>query len=123
MRVVLVGPALRRDRLRAQLPPGVEVAGEAPTLGAARALGLDASAYLLAATPLEDSPLLEPLTARETEVLSLLADGLPNKAIAARLGVSEETVKFHLAAIFGKLGASNRTDALRIAIGRGLVAL
>jgi two-component system nitrate/nitrite response regulator NarL len=123
MRVVLVGPALRRERLRAQLPDGVEIAGEAPTLGAARALGVDASAYLLAASPLDDPTLVEPLTARETQVLSLLADGLPNKAIAARLSLSEETVKFHLAAIFGKLGASNRTDAVRIALRRGLVAL
>ena len=66
---------------------------------------------------------MEPLTGREAQVLNLLADGQPNKAIAASLGVSEETVKFHLAAIFGKLGASNRTDAVRIALRRGLVAL
>jgi len=123
MRVVLVGPALRRDRLRAQLPPGVEIAGEAPTLSAARALGVDASAFLVAATPLDDVALVEPLTVREAQVLNLLADGLTNKAIAARLGLSDETVKFHLAAIFGKLGASNRTDAVRIALRRGLVAL
>lgn len=123
MRVVLVGPAQRRERLRAELPPGVEIAGEAPTLSAARALGVDVGAYLLAASPLDDSPLVEPLTGREAQVLNLLADGQPNKAIAASLGVSEETVKFHLAAIFGKLGASNRTDAVRIALRRGLVAL
>ena len=123
MRVVLVGPAQRRERLRAQLPAGFEIAGEAPTLGAARALGVDASAYLLVANPADDPPLVEPLTAREMQVLSLLADGLPNKAIAASLGLSEETVKFHLTAIFGKLGASNRTDAVRIALRRGLVAL
>ena len=120
---MLVGPALRRDRLRAQLPPGVEIAGEAPTLSAARALGVDASAFLVAATPLDDVALVEPLTVREAQVLNLLADGLTNKAIAARLGLSDETVKFHLATIFGKLGASNRTDAVRIALRRGLVAL
>ena len=56
-------------------------------------------------------------------MLRLLADGLPNKAIAARLGISEETVKFHLASVFGKLGATNRTDAVRQAIRRGLVAM
>ena len=123
MRVVLVGPAVRRDRLRAQLPSELEIAGEAPTMSAARALGVDASAYLIAASPPDDSPLVEPLTAREMQVLGLLADGLPNKAIASRLGLSDETVKFHLAAIFGKLGASNRTDAVRIALRRGLVAL
>lgn len=65
----------------------------------------------------------EPLTVREVEVLELLADGLSNKAIAARLGISDQTVKFHVAAICGKLGAANRTDAVRRAIRRGLVSL
>jgi DNA-binding NarL/FixJ family response regulator len=65
----------------------------------------------------------EPLTSRELGVLSALADGLSNKAIAARLGISDETVKFHLSAIFGKLQASNRTDAVRQAVRRGIVEL
>ena len=65
----------------------------------------------------------EPLTPREIEVLELLAEGLPNKGIAARLGISDQTVKFHVAAIMGKLGASNRTDAVRRAVRRGLVSL
>ena len=46
-------------------------------------------------------------------MLELLAEGLPNKAIAARLGISDQTVKFHVASIAGKLGAANRTDAVR----------
>jgi DNA-binding NarL/FixJ family response regulator len=123
MRVVLVGPAERRERLRSQLPAGAEIAAEASTLSAARALGVEADAYLLPASQGDERGPVEALTARETDVVSLLADGLPNKAIAARLGVSEETVKFHLAAIFGKLGVSNRTAAVRIALRRGLVAL
>ena len=65
----------------------------------------------------------EPLTPREIEVLELLAEGLPNKTIAARLGISDQTVKFHVAAICGKLGAANRTEAVRRAIRRGLVSL
>jgi DNA-binding NarL/FixJ family response regulator len=65
----------------------------------------------------------EPLTPREIEVLELLAEGLPNKGIAARLGISDQTVKFHVAAIMGKLDASNRTDAVRRAVRRGLVSL
>jgi DNA-binding NarL/FixJ family response regulator len=124
MRVILVGAVARRQRLRAVLPEGIEIVGEAPTLSDARALGLDVDAYLMAAASEADElPLVEPLTPREMQVLRLLADGLPNKLIAARLGVSDETVKFHLAAIFGKLGATNRTDAVRQAIRRGLVPL
>lgn len=63
----------------------------------------------------------EALTAREREVLALLAEGLRNKEIAARLGASEKTVQFHNANIFGKLGAQNRTEAVRIARERGLL--
>lgn len=124
MRVVLVGPPARRLRLRAYLPDGIDVAGEASTLSAARALGGNVDAFLLAAAiPVDDEPLVEPLTPREMQVLELVADGLPNKAIAASLGVSDETVKFHLTSVFGKLGASNRTDAVRQAIRHGLVAI
>jgi DNA-binding NarL/FixJ family response regulator len=65
----------------------------------------------------------EPLTAREAEVLDSLAQGLSNRAIAARLGISEHTVKFHLASIFGKLGATTRTGAVRRALRRGLIDL
>jgi DNA-binding NarL/FixJ family response regulator len=80
-------------------------------------------AFLIAATGTDGADLVEPLTQRESEVLALLADGLPNKAIAQRLEISDETVKFHLGSIFGKLGASNRTDAVRQALRRGLVPL
>jgi ATP/maltotriose-dependent transcriptional regulator MalT len=65
----------------------------------------------------------EPLTPREIEVLELLAEGLPNRAIAARLGISDQTVKFHVASISGKLGAANRTDAVRRGVRRGLITL
>ena len=65
----------------------------------------------------------EPLTPREVQVLELLAEGLPNKAIAARLRISDQTVKFHVSSISGKLGAKNRTDAVRRAVRRGLITL
>jgi DNA-binding NarL/FixJ family response regulator len=65
----------------------------------------------------------EPLTSREVQVLELLAEGLANKAIAARLGISDQTVKFHVASISSKLGAVNRTDAVRRAVRRGLITL
>jgi DNA-binding NarL/FixJ family response regulator len=71
----------------------------------------------------DEEALNEPLTPREVQVVELLAEGLPNKAIAARLGISDQTVKFHLASISSKLGAANRTDAVRRAVRRGLITL
>ena len=67
--------------------------------------------------------LLEPLTKREREVLQMLAAGLANKEIAARLAISDHTVKFHVASILGKLGVSTRTEAVSVGIRRGLVLL
>jgi DNA-binding NarL/FixJ family response regulator len=67
--------------------------------------------------------LAEPLTPRESEVLRMLASGLGNKELAARLKISEHTVKFHVASILGKLGAGSRTEAVAIGIRRGLVLL
>lgn len=61
------------------------------------------------------------LTSREIEVLRLAATGLPNKAIARQLGIEVGTVKSHMSATMAKLGASSRTDAARIAAGRGLL--
>ena len=69
----------------------------------------------------EPEKLVEPLTPREHEVLVLAADGLRNREIARRLGISEHTVKFHLAAVFGKLGASSRTQAVRQGLRLGLI--
>jgi DNA-binding NarL/FixJ family response regulator len=124
MRVVLVGPTTRRSRLRRELAAPLDVVAEADTLSEARRVH-DVDAYLVAAaSPRDDDAApVEPLTSRELEVLSGLSDGLSNKAIAARLGISDETVKFHLSAIFGKLQASNRTDAVRRALRRGLIEL
>lgn len=70
-----------------------------------------------------DTPITEELTPREVEVLQLLAEGLPNKAIALRLGISDHTVKFHINALMGKLGAQSRTDAVVRATRRGLLIL
>ena len=63
------------------------------------------------------------LTARELEVLRLLAQGRQNKEIAAALTISQRTVKFHVSAIMTKLGADNRTEAVALAAQRGLVQL
>jgi two-component system, NarL family, response regulator YdfI len=74
--------------------------------------------------PLEVEPeLSEEITSRETEVLRMLAEGLVNKDIAARLGISEHTVKFHISSILDKLGASTRTEAVTLGIRRGLIPI
>jgi DNA-binding NarL/FixJ family response regulator len=113
----------------------IEIVGEFSTLAAARASSGEIDAIVVAPAksrvstadaafePDEDDWLAEPLTPREIQVLELLAEGLPNKAIADRLGISDQTVKFHVASISGKLGAANRTDAVRLALRRGLITL
>jgi DNA-binding NarL/FixJ family response regulator len=125
MRVLLVGTPDERSRLRQSLDRTLDVAGEYATLSEARRSAVSADAILLVPSRdagWRDAP-PETLTAREIEVLELMAEGLPNKAIAARLAISDQTVKFHVASIAGKLGASNRTDAVRRAIRRGLITI
>jgi two-component system nitrate/nitrite response regulator NarL len=125
MRVLLVGSPSGRARLRAQLNGTMEVAGEFPTLAAAEAADLGVDGVLVAprAPEARADAFEEPLTPREIQVLELLAEGLPNKAIAERLRISDQTVKFHVSSISGKLGAANRTDAVRRAVRRGLITL
>jgi len=65
--------------------------------------------------------LIEMLTLREIEVLTMLAEGLGNKEIARQLDISDNTVKFHLSSIFGKLGASSRTEAVMQGMRHGLI--
>jgi DNA-binding CsgD family transcriptional regulator len=141
LKVLLVGSPSDRERLRSKLgSAAVEIVAEFSTLAAARAADLDYDAITIAGDsatspssiddlgrrrrswPDDDEP-QEALTPREVQVLELLAEGLPNKAIAARLNISDQTVKFHVSAICGKLGAANRTDAVRRAVRRGLITL
>jgi DNA-binding NarL/FixJ family response regulator len=125
MRVILVGSERARARLRARLDDSIDVAGECTTLADARAADADVDALLVAPDRPrnDDDALVEPLTVREIQVLERLAEGLSNKAIAVQLRISDQTVKFHVAAITGKLGVTNRTEAVRQALRRGLVAL
>ena len=135
MRIILVGPPHARAQLRLELVelhgPAIEVVGEFDTLAKARASAVKADAMLLANAilPADDESSLpdewidDELTPREVEVLELLAEGLANKAIGVRLKISDQTVKFHVASIIGKLGASNRTDAVRLAVRRGLISM
>jgi DNA-binding NarL/FixJ family response regulator len=132
MRIVLIGSASERSRLRSEFDRAdAEIVGEFESLAAARAADADADAIVLApgasrraeSDGSEPGAIVEPLTPREVQVLELLAEGLPNKSIATRLGISDQTGKFHVASISGKLGAANRTDAVRRAVRRGLITL
>jgi NarL family two-component system response regulator LiaR len=73
--------------------------------------------------PQESAPTVEPLTDRETQVLSLVAQGLSNQDIATRLVISERTVRTHVSNILGKLHLANRTQAARYALREGLARL
>jgi two-component system, NarL family, response regulator YdfI len=124
-----ISDALRAG-VRAVLPREVTPEQLRATLEAAAAglvvvhpaeLGAVLPATVGSSAPIDE--LLEPLTKREREVLQMLAGGLANKEIAARLTISDHTVKFHVASILGKLGVSTRTEAVSVGIRRGLVLL
>jgi DNA-binding NarL/FixJ family response regulator len=122
--VILVGTPVARARLRLLADGALSIVGEAADLPQARVAGGDADAFLVAAVgEAADQPPAEALTPREIDVLELLAEGLSNKGIARRLGISDQTVKFHVASITGKLGAHSRTAAVRLAVRRGLITL
>ncbi len=108
---------LSRERLEEQLLAAVQ----------AVALGLrvvdDAFDEAVIRPRVASEPLVEPLTHRETEVLQLLAQGLTNRRIGERLGISEHTAKFHVNAILGKLGAQTRGEAIAHAARLGLLLL
>jgi DNA-binding NarL/FixJ family response regulator len=126
----LAGRSLRGWAYLLKEADGVEIAG-AVRAAAAGLIVLDRSlAPLLAAVPVTSgaqtaaAPVSEEaLTAREREVLQFMAEGLPNKQIAVRLGISQHTVKFHVASILAKLGATSRTEAVTMGARRGHVTL
>ena len=70
-----------------------------------------------------DESLIESLTAREKEVLQLMAEGLANKQIALQLAISEHTVKFHLTSLYAKMNVASRTEAVKRGLGLGLISL
>lgn len=74
-------------------------------------------------SPGAETGMIENLTAREIEVLRLLAQGYANKQIASQLGISAHTVKFHLSSIYSKLNASNRAEAVTLGARFGLIPL
>ena len=117
------------NSVRAQLPPDAtasEVLAAVVAVGQGLVVLTQTQAErLLPARPRrQDLPrLVEALTPREIEVLRLMGDGLVNKEIAGRLGISEHTAKFHVASILGKLQASSRTDAVAQGMRRGLIPI
>ncbi len=97
----------------------------AAVIAAARglvAMSGEMAGRLLGEPVVEEAP-GESLTARESEVLGLLAEGLSNKMISRRLGISEHTVKFHVSSIYAKLGAGNRAEAVSRGARRGIISL
>ena len=116
-----VRAVLPRDVAPEQLRAALEAAAAGLVVIHPSELDTVLSATVGPSAPLDE--LLESLTRREREVLQMLAAGLANKEIAARLAISDHTVKFHVASILGKLGASTRTEAVSAGIRRGLVML
>ena len=119
-------PAARRTGVRAVLPHGAAAHEISAALTAALA-GLVALHPHVFRSP--DRPMVfgadaeRALTARELEILAMLAEGVSNRTVARRLGISSYTVKFHVASILAKLGAGSRTEAVTVALRRGLIAL
>ncbi len=117
LRVVEAGAVgyLLKDAPRDELFRGVEAA--------ARGESLLAPAVVSRLLGRMRAPQGEPLSPREIEVLGLVAEGMPNKAVARALSISETTVKTHLAHIFTKLDVDDRTAAVTVALNRGIIRL
>ena len=136
---VLLTPQLTRSELRRALQAGARAVLPRDTNPAELAAAIDAVSNGLAVITPEDLEVLlptpsempmgddlaagEPLTVRETEVLSMLAEGAGNKEIAARLRISEHTAKFHVSSILAKLGATTRTEAVSRGYREGLILI
>ena len=122
------GPRVLRLGARAVLPETAGAAELAAAIEAAVAglvalppelISVAARAQLRSETAVAP----QPLTAREVEVLGLLAAGLGNKVIAGRLAISEHTVKSHVTSLFAKLGVSTRAEAVAAGVRQGLLML
>lgn len=113
---------LPTDSTAAEIQTALQAVFHGLVVGPQALLGLSPARL----TTMKEADSLEPvesLTPREVEVLQLLAHGLANKQIAQQLQISEHTVKFHISSIFAKLGAANRTEAVRSGVQRGLISL
>lgn len=115
-----VSDAVTRRRVAALLHADAEIA----LVGASADADLVLSERVVrAAAPATEASSGAALSARELEVLRLVARGLGNKEIAAELGITTHTVKYHLAALLEKLGVRSRTEAVSLGVRKGLVPL
>lgn len=137
--VVLMTGTLGRNELRRVLQSGVRGVLSRDVAPAELAAAIESVSNGLAVITTEDLEILlptssempvgdelaigEPLTSRETEVLSMLAEGAGNREIATRMKISEHTVKFHVSSILAKLGAATRTEAVSRGYREGLIVI
>lgn len=113
---------LSPDATEDELAAAVRAVGEGLWVGAPGLVG-EMIRFSGRRESLGEEALTEQLTAREKEVIQLMAQGLANKQIALSLGISEHTVKFHLSSLYSKLGISSRTEAIKRGIELGLISL
>ena len=118
-------PGVRAVLPRTASPAEIVAAVHAAALGLAvfHPDGLAALRSTAVAGRTDPGVLDQRLTPRETEILAMMAEGLGNKRIAARLAISSHTVKFHVGSILAKLGARSRTEAVTIGVRRGLILI
>lgn len=120
LRVYLdVSDAMTRRRLAALL----KADGEIALVGVAEDADVVLSERVVRTGPVVAEAPNGALSVRELDVLRLVARGLGNKEIAAELGITTHTVKFHLAAVLEKLGVRSRTEAVSLGMRKGLVPL
>lgn len=118
-----------RGAVKARLPVHITpLEAFASLIAAAQSLTVLTSAQAetilnISPAPQRSTPMPETLTPRETQVLRMMAEGMANKEIADRLGISDHTVKFHVASILGKLQAGSRAQAVSIGIRTGLIPI
>jgi DNA-binding NarL/FixJ family response regulator len=120
------GAAMVRNAARMHIYSVLPVEVTTQALVAAIAATVAGFAVTLPREPsptVDATPGSEHLTAREVEILRLIARGHRNKQVAAQLNISEHTVKFHISSVMAKLGARTRTEAVTIGVTRGLVAI
>ncbi len=137
--IVLMTATLGRNELRRVLQSGIRAVLSRDVAAAELAAAIESVSNGLAVITTEDLETLlptssempvgdelsvgEPLTSRETGVLSMMAEGAGNKEIATRLKISEHTVKFHVSSILAKLGAATRTEAVSRGYREGLIVI